>query len=556
VEKWQMDGDFDTEITKRLIIAGVIAIVIFFVRDTERNLPKTFCYKRRGNGVKKPKDSQLVPYHCRYLPVSATLFLLLLQGIQQETTTTQQSFAQINGNIINLSNISPLAGDSRVAVSGNNVYVVWTETISYGGPSVTTGRNSDILFSRSTDNGASFSSPVALTNYKTGLKQEPRIAVSGTNLYIIWSDYSTGAAQILFTRSVNNGSSFSNPVTMGTSFGAAGETQLHAYKNDVYVLWIGSSNQVNAGAVLLKSSSDNGTTFGNTISLSHNGIASKPQMTVAGNYVYVVWYNSTLQTRGIVTDDQILFSRSADSGVNFSTPINISKNPNSFSARPQIASSGRNVYVTWFESAADHSLNIANTYFSRSTDFGMTFGTPLQLSNNGPANNYYYFTSDTPQIAVSNTRNDPDSIYIIWTYPSLSASSSPQNTDVFFSRSTDAGITFSSPPFNISNNPGLSGDAGMIVSTNASNHSNNTGSTDSISVVWLDDSGSTPGKYSVLFSGSGDSGASFSNPVNISGNQGASLSPKMVISGNNAYITWTEFNSGYYAILFRVVPLQ
>ena len=50
--------------------------------------------------------------------------------------------------------------------------------------------------------------PVGLTNYKSGIKQEPKIAISGKNLYIIWSDYSLGPAEIFFTKSTDNGHKF------------------------------------------------------------------------------------------------------------------------------------------------------------------------------------------------------------------------------------------------------------------------------------------------------------------------------------------------------------
>ena len=208
---------------------------------------------------------------------------------------------------------------------------------------------------------------------------------------------------------------------------------------------------------------------------------------------------------------------------------------------------GRNVYVAWFESGPSHSLNIANTYFARSIDAGVTFSTPIKLSNNGPANNYN-LTSDTPKIAFSNISNN-NNVYVIWTYVSSFPSSTPQNTDVFFSRSIDAGVTFSSP-FNISNNPGLSGDASMIVSTNPKNIH-----TDEVNVMWLDDTGAKSGERNIFFSQSTDNGASFSNPINISNTRGSSLLSQMAISGNNLYLAWAEFNSGSYAILFRVVSL-
>ena len=478
--------------------------------------------------------------------LAAILYLgALMPGLQLEPM--QHAYAQTYRNIINLSNVVPFAADPHIAISGNKVYVVWTEAITGGSPSAG-GKNSDIFFSKSTDNGASFSNPVGLTNYKPGIKQEPKIAISGKNLYIMWSDYSLGTAEIFFTKSTDNGTRFSSPLALGTSFGAVGETRLAGYANNVYVMWIGSANNA-AGAVLFKASTDNGGSFGNTISLSNKGIASKPEMSLAGNSVYVVWYNTTLQASGNVVDDEILFAKSTNSGAHFSSPINISNNPNSFSARPQVAASGRNVYVAWFESGPSHSLNIANTYFARSIDAGVTFSTPIKLSNNGPANNYYNFTSDTPKIAFSNISNN-DNVYVIWTYVSSSPSSTPQNTDVFFSRSIDAGVTFSSP-FNISNNPGLSGDASMIVSTNPKNiHA------DEVNVMWLDDAGGKSGERNIFFSQSTDNGASFGNAINISNTQGSSLLSQIAMSGNNLYLTWAEFNSGSYAILFRVVSLS
>ena len=119
---------------------------------------------------------------------------------------------------------------------------------------------------------------------------------------------------------------------------------------------------------------------------------------------------------------------------------------------------------------------------------------------------------------------------------------------MFFSRSTDAGIRFSSP-FNLSNNPGLSGDASIIVSTNPNNNA------DEVKVIWLDDTGGNSGKYDVFLSQSTDNGLSFGNPINLSNTQGSSLFPQMVVFGKNLYLTWTEFNSGSYSILFRVVSL-
>ena len=90
----------------------------------------------------------------------------------------------------------------------------------------------------------------------------------------------------------------------------------------------------------------------------------------------------------------------------------------------------------------------------------------------------------------------------------------------------------------------------MIVSTNPNNNA------DEVNVIWLDDTGSKSGERNVIFSQSTDNGASFGNPINMSNTQGSALLSQAVISGKNLYLTWAEFNSGSYAILFRVVLLS
>ena len=91
----------------------------------------------------------------------------------------------------------------------------------------------------------------------------------------------------------------------------------------------------------------------------------------------------------------------------------------------------------------------------------------------------------------------------------------------------------------------------MIVSTNPKNNH-----ADEINVMWLDYTGGKSGERNVFFSQSTDNGASFGNPINLSNTQGSSLLSQMVISGNNLYLTWAEFSSGSYSILFRVVSLS
>ena len=95
----------------------------------------------------------------------------------------------------------------------------------------------------------------------------------------------------------------------------------------------------------------------------------------------------------------IFFAASNNNGISFSTPINLSNNTG-ISANPQIAASGNNVYVTWED---DTTPGNADIFFAVSNNNGTSFGTPINLSNNtGFSNN--------PQIATSGNNN----VYVTW----------------------------------------------------------------------------------------------------------------------------------------------
>src|SRR6202011_4113702 len=88
--------------------------------------------------------------------------------------------------------------------------------------------------------------------------------------------------------------------------------------------------------------------------------------------VYLFW---TKETRGAAECD-ILFSRSLDGGVTFSSAAQLSNDPGhcSINPVPHVDSSG-NIDVVW---------NAQSLFFSRSTDEGATFSTPKSPSGTLP----------------------------------------------------------------------------------------------------------------------------------------------------------------------------
>src|SRR5438270_12301037 len=96
----------------------------------------------------------------------------------------------------------------QIAVSGSNVYVVWgmSSGNNYNNKSGT--GNSNIFFRSSTDNGTTFGNAINLSHDNNGTSSSPKIAVSGSNVYVVWSDSITGNGYIYYKKSTDGGNNF------------------------------------------------------------------------------------------------------------------------------------------------------------------------------------------------------------------------------------------------------------------------------------------------------------------------------------------------------------
>jgi len=111
-----------------------------------------------------------------------------------------------------LSNSAGFSEKPAIFVSGNDVYVVWDDD---------TSGNAEILYRKSTDGGASFGSTVNLSN-DAGSSESPSIAISGNNVYVIWLDNTPGNFEILLRKSINAGATFGSTINVSQNAGSSG----------------------------------------------------------------------------------------------------------------------------------------------------------------------------------------------------------------------------------------------------------------------------------------------------------------------------------------------
>ena len=107
------------------------------------------------------------------------------------------------------------SSDPQFASSGNNAYVVWTEH-SPG--------NDNVIFTKG--NGTTFTKPEHLSD-KNG-SQAPQLAASENIIGAVWMDHN----KILFSESTNNGETFTSPITLSNNSVIANSSQLAISEKD------------------------------------------------------------------------------------------------------------------------------------------------------------------------------------------------------------------------------------------------------------------------------------------------------------------------------------
>jgi hypothetical protein len=251
--------------------------------------------------------------------------------------------------IENLSNNDGRSDKPQIAAVGVNVYVVWRDNSS--------GKD-QIYFKRSSDTGNSFNTTENLSN-TNGSSTDPQITATGNNAYIVWSDTTTGNGDIYFKSSTDNGTSFSVPKNLSTNLdGPALFPQVEAIGNNVYVVW--QDETPDKGRIRFRASNDNGNDFSITRVLSQENEvnANSPQLSVSERAIYVVWDDNSRSGNNSSKNFDLLFRVGIDGGSTFTNTKILTKNPGD-SFDPRTATSGENMYAVWEDNTAgdDTSLN-------------------------------------------------------------------------------------------------------------------------------------------------------------------------------------------------------
>jgi hypothetical protein len=198
----------------------------------------------------------------------------------------------------------------KVGAYGDSVYVVWNVGIinkTANGNSQNGMGPNGVFISRSSDKGINFSDPLKLdANWDS--VGESQVATNGKNVYVVWGGNPDEkvAGNLYYTRSSDNGVTFSTPQSFTDKNTL--NVEVAADSNYAYIAWQGVLPDGNE-EIFIKESSDAGNTFITTNeNISRNkGISECTSIAISqdSKVVYLAWEDSP------DNNHEILFSQGA-----------------------------------------------------------------------------------------------------------------------------------------------------------------------------------------------------------------------------------------------------
>ncbi len=357
----------------------------------------------------------------------------------------------------------------RVAASSAGAWVVvWESTAPQAGGREL-GRDSDLLYARSTDGGVSWSEAAALSarvETDDAGDREPALATDGAQNWIIaWAseddmdDVLRRDRDILVVRSTDGGLTWSAPAALNSNAADDwGGDERPSLATDGKGTWVAvwqsaDSFQNTIGGdrdLAFAVSRDVGASWSVPRPLNSNaardaGFDVEPHVAAGGDDVWItVWSSDDPLGRDRRDDRDVLFARSTDGARSWTKPAMLASNGLRDSRpdwKPRIVTDGKGRWLCAWSSADTLSGRLGmdrDLLAVRSSDGGLTWSDPAPLNSNASrdAGDDY-----SVELAV-----DGRGVWLaVWQSWDSMSGTVGRDADIFVARSNDAGKSWSEP---------------------------------------------------------------------------------------------------------------
>lgn len=411
-------------------------------------------------------------------------------------------YPQVNFSpLVNLSNTMSATSDyESIFADGSNFHVAW-------------GDNGAIMVKRSTDCGVTWSGNVTVFD-GSGVAGYPVLSGAGRDLVILYHYNGPNGYVIHSQRSTDEGNTWSQPQVISTGAGSTGITPKITFDGTtLYAAW---EERPAKYQIYFSKSTDMGQTWSTAVNISNT--------TVDSRWVQVKWENGRLHCIWLDSPSypahDIAYIYSDNGGTTWSQYRQLTTDvlPQT---RACLQARGDMVYIA---SQDMYQINFSEIALMKSTDKGLTWSSPVNLTNNSG-------NSQFADLAIADEPNGQHRIYMAW-FDNTHSAPNYDNSDIYFAMSTNSGDTWTQP-VNLSNNPDNSYQGRIALKRYPGS--------DSLFVVWYDYS---TGNAEIL----GRRGVyGYTVPVEL-------ISFTGEISGDTRILKWTtstETNNSHFE-LFRI----
>ncbi|MGD1834163.1 MAG: sialidase family protein [Nitrososphaeraceae archaeon] len=285
-----------------------------------------------------------------------------ISGVSEIFATMSMDGGSTFDTGFNVSNTLTDSFSPQVAMSGDNVVVVWVENLPV---------SNQVFATMSMDGGSTFDTGFNVSNTLTD-SFSPQVAMSGDNVVVVWVEQLSGNTEAFAAVSNDGGATFGPSFNVSDTTKNSFDPQVAISGDNVVVVWeeklSGNNDEIFASVSI-----DGGATFGPNFDVSDTTTDSfDPQVAMSGDNVIVVWEEELSGN-----NTEAFAAVSNDGGATFGPSFNVSDTTtNSFD--PQLVMSGNNVFVVWEERLLG---NNGEAFAAVSNDGGATFGPIFNVSD-------------------------------------------------------------------------------------------------------------------------------------------------------------------------------
>ena len=195
------------------------------------------------------------------------------------------------------------ATSPKIVATGDNVYTVWRDTeIAGTNGEIYFSKSID---NGDTFNGGTAGSPGSPVNLSdnTGISEDPNVTATGDNVFVIWRDTLAASLtnyDILLQSSSNTGVTFNGgspgtPRNLSDNSGFSTTPKISAFGTEAYAVWSDDTNEPSGGDILSRTIFDSGDRVGGIKNISQSTDTSfNPKVASSASNVSVIWDDNTI----------------------------------------------------------------------------------------------------------------------------------------------------------------------------------------------------------------------------------------------------------------------